>query len=64
MSHKFGIKITKNVQEEYEIVKETRKSYWRDSITKEANNCRKVFQKMEGVLLESIRDGKVDTSYK
>jgi hypothetical protein len=48
MTHKFGIRLPKTVEEAYQIDEEMGITFWRDTIEKELKKVRVAFEKLDG----------------
>ena len=59
MTHKFGIRIPKTVEEAYQIDKEAGTDYWTKAIAKKMKNVQVTFKKIPNVSVkQKIREGK------
>ena len=58
-SHKFGVRLPKNVEEAYQIDKETGTTFWTDAINKEMAKVKVAWEARDDVTPEQVRDGKV-----
>ncbi|GFH50498.1 hypothetical protein CTEN210_06974 [Chaetoceros tenuissimus] len=63
-THKFGIRIPKTVREAYEIDRLRGTNFWTKAIEKKMSNVCIAFEKLEGVIEEEMRSGKVKPGFK
>ena len=63
-SHKLGIEVPKNVTQALMIDQRMGTTFWADAIRKEMANVRIAFEKLEGVTVQQMEEGKVKPGYK
>ena len=58
-THKYGVRLPKNVDEALTIIRETKTNFWEQALNKEMQKAKVAYEEVEGCTPEDVRSGQV-----